>query len=218
MPPCASHRQRSGVRRFSSRARPFVSIRTWEYRESIARETCPAMLRITSSPAPDSENSVTSVCRLSCHRPTTFGFSHTFVHPVLNVVRGDIHFRDRSEHIFSLHVPLNGFRIDSVCRTIQHRAQGVNGIVDVRRESISTGVLRPFSCATAKPVDPTRQTDGHHAARAPPAATWRPSYHLAAPARGWRPCARTGANSGEPTARQHCLVFLGGTRLERCAS
>jgi hypothetical protein len=28
-------------------------IRTWEYRESMARETCPAMLMITSSPAPD---------------------------------------------------------------------------------------------------------------------------------------------------------------------
>jgi hypothetical protein len=34
----------------------------------MARETCPAMLMMTSSPAPDSESSVTSVCRLSCHR------------------------------------------------------------------------------------------------------------------------------------------------------
>src|ERR1039458_441817 len=32
----------------------------------MARETCPAMLIITSSPAPDSDSSVTSVCRLSC--------------------------------------------------------------------------------------------------------------------------------------------------------
>jgi hypothetical protein len=41
----------------------------------MARETCPAMLMITSSPAPDSESSVTSVWRLSCHRPTTFALS-----------------------------------------------------------------------------------------------------------------------------------------------
>jgi len=42
----------------SSRARRFASIRTWEYRESRARETCPATLMITSSPAPDSASSV----------------------------------------------------------------------------------------------------------------------------------------------------------------
>src|ERR1035437_4367790 len=54
----------------------------------MARETCPAMLIITSSPAPDSESSVTSVCRLSCHRPTTFALSRTFVHAVLKVVTG----------------------------------------------------------------------------------------------------------------------------------
>jgi hypothetical protein len=47
----------------SSRARRFASIRTWEYRESMARETCPAMLMITSSPAPNSASSVTSVWR-----------------------------------------------------------------------------------------------------------------------------------------------------------
>jgi len=41
--------------------RRFASIRTWEYRDSMARETCPAMLMITSSPAPDSASSVTSV-------------------------------------------------------------------------------------------------------------------------------------------------------------
>ncbi len=35
---------------------------------SMARETCPAMSIITSSPAPDSASSVTSVWRLSCHR------------------------------------------------------------------------------------------------------------------------------------------------------
>src|ERR1035441_6870386 len=34
----------------------------------MARETCPAMLMITSSPAPDSASSVTNVWRLSCHR------------------------------------------------------------------------------------------------------------------------------------------------------
>jgi hypothetical protein len=51
----------------SSRARRFVSIRTWEYLDSMARDTRPAMLMITSSPAPDSASSVTSVWRLSCH-------------------------------------------------------------------------------------------------------------------------------------------------------
>jgi hypothetical protein len=44
----------------------------------------------------------------------------------------------------------------------------------------------PDSLSTAKPVDPTRQTDGHDATRASPAATWRPSYHVAAPSRRWR--------------------------------
>src|ERR1035438_3451057 len=34
----------------------------------MARETCPAMLMITSSPAPDSASSVTSVWRLSGQR------------------------------------------------------------------------------------------------------------------------------------------------------
>jgi hypothetical protein len=46
----------------------------WEYRDSMARDTCPAMLMITSSPAPDSASSVTSVWRLSCHRPFTPAF------------------------------------------------------------------------------------------------------------------------------------------------
>jgi hypothetical protein len=41
---------------------------------------------------------------------------------------------------------------------------------------------------------------GLDATRASPAATWRPSYHLAVPSRLWRPCVRTRANSGEPTA------------------
>ena len=68
----------------SSRARRLASIRTWEYRESMARETWPAMLIITSSPAPDSANSVTSVCRLSCQRPTTFAFSHALIRAVRN--------------------------------------------------------------------------------------------------------------------------------------
>src|ERR1035438_8730080 len=54
----------------------------------MARETCPAMLMITSSPAPDSESSVTSVWRLSCHRPTTFALLRTLVHAVLSVVTG----------------------------------------------------------------------------------------------------------------------------------
>jgi hypothetical protein len=69
----------------SSRARRFASMRTWEYRASLARDTCPAMLMIPSSPAPDSASSVTSVWRLSCHRPTTFALSRTFVQAVHNV-------------------------------------------------------------------------------------------------------------------------------------
>src|SRR5665647_84616 len=56
----------------------------------MARETCPAMLMITSSPAPDSASSVTSVWRLSCHRPTTLALSRTLVHAVLNVVTGRV--------------------------------------------------------------------------------------------------------------------------------
>src|ERR1022692_3734602 len=56
----------------------------------MARETCPAMLMMTSSPAPDSESSVTSACRLSCHRPTTLALSRPLVHAVLNVVTGQV--------------------------------------------------------------------------------------------------------------------------------
>ncbi len=56
----------------------------------MARETCPAMLMITSSPAPDSASSVTSVWRLSCHRPFTPAFSRTFVHAVLKDVIGRV--------------------------------------------------------------------------------------------------------------------------------
>jgi hypothetical protein len=36
-----------------------------------------------------------------------------------------------------------------------------------------------------------------------------PSYHLAAPSRPWRPCARTRANSGEPTANGKVWCLLG---------
>src|SRR5438105_1703407 len=46
------------------------------------------MLIITSSPAPDSASFVTSVWRLSCHRPFTPAFSRTLVHAVLNDVIG----------------------------------------------------------------------------------------------------------------------------------
>jgi hypothetical protein len=50
----------------------------------MARETWPAILTITSPSAPDSASSVTKVWRLSCHRPTTFALSRTFVHAVFN--------------------------------------------------------------------------------------------------------------------------------------
>src|ERR1017187_9853829 len=56
----------------------------------MARETCPAMLMITSSPAPDSASSVTSVWRLSCHRPFTPAFARTLVQAVLNDVIGRV--------------------------------------------------------------------------------------------------------------------------------
>src|ERR1035437_1252241 len=48
------------------------------------------MLMITSSPAPDSASSVTSVWRLSCHRPTTFALSRPFVHAVFREVTGRV--------------------------------------------------------------------------------------------------------------------------------
>src|ERR1035437_854137 len=48
------------------------------------------MLMITSSPAPDSASSVTSVWRLSCQLPTTLALSRTLVHAVLNVVTGRV--------------------------------------------------------------------------------------------------------------------------------
>ena len=54
----------------------------------MACETCPAMLMITSSPAPASASSVTCVCRLSCHRPFTPAFRRTLIHSVRNVVTG----------------------------------------------------------------------------------------------------------------------------------
>jgi hypothetical protein len=56
----------------------------------MARETCPAMLMITSSPAPDSASSVISVWRLSCHRPVTPAFCRTVVQAVLNEVMGRV--------------------------------------------------------------------------------------------------------------------------------
>src|ERR1035437_9600897 len=56
----------------------------------MARETWPAMLMITSSPAPDSESSVTRVWRLSCHRPVTPAFLRTLVHAVLKDVIGRV--------------------------------------------------------------------------------------------------------------------------------
>src|SRR5713101_1506989 len=56
----------------------------------MARETCPAMLMITSSPAPDSASSVTKVWRLSCHRPFTPAFLRSLIHAVLNDVIGRV--------------------------------------------------------------------------------------------------------------------------------
>src|SRR5882757_7010935 len=56
----------------------------------MARETWPAILMITSSPAPDSASSVTSVWRLSCHRPFTPAFLRTLVHAVLKDVMGRV--------------------------------------------------------------------------------------------------------------------------------
>src|SRR4051794_26692786 len=50
---------RALARGISSSARRFASILTWEYRDSMARETCPAMLMITSAPRPGSECSET---------------------------------------------------------------------------------------------------------------------------------------------------------------
>src|ERR1035438_2619612 len=56
----------------------------------MAQDTCPAMLMITSSPAPPSASSVTRVWRLSCHRPFTPAFSRTLIHAVLNEVMGRV--------------------------------------------------------------------------------------------------------------------------------
>ena len=56
--------QAAGLLTMPFSALRFASMRTCEYRESMARETCPAMLMITSSPAPDSGSSVTSMWRL----------------------------------------------------------------------------------------------------------------------------------------------------------
>src|SRR5512147_224091 len=56
----------------------------------MARDTWPAMLMMTSSPAPDSASSVTRVWRLSCQRPTTLALSRTFVHAVFSEVTGRV--------------------------------------------------------------------------------------------------------------------------------
>src|ERR1019366_10813150 len=48
------------------------------------------MLMMTSSPAPPSASSVTSVWRLSCHRPFTPASFRTLVHAVLNDVIGRV--------------------------------------------------------------------------------------------------------------------------------
>jgi len=56
-------------------------------REHGARDV-PSDAHDTSSPTPDSESSVTSVWRLSCHRPFTLAFWHTVLLGVLSDVIG----------------------------------------------------------------------------------------------------------------------------------
>src|SRR5215467_7260462 len=53
-------------------------------------ETCPAISRMTSSPAPLSARSVTNVWRLSWKRPLTFALVRAFRHAVFREVCGRV--------------------------------------------------------------------------------------------------------------------------------
>jgi hypothetical protein len=102
-------------------------------------------------------------------------------------------------------------------RTIQHRAQGVNGLLDGRPHLMVTGALRPFSCATAKPVGLLHAKLTATAPHARCRGNLVPSYHLEAPSRQWRPRARTQGHFWRANCRQHGLVFIGGDFFWRAA-
>jgi hypothetical protein len=57
---------------------------------SICLETCPAISRMVSSPAPLSARSVIRACRLSCQRPLTPAFFRALFHDVFNVTTGRV--------------------------------------------------------------------------------------------------------------------------------
>src|ERR1017187_5125517 len=103
----------------------------------MARETCPAALMLTSSPAPDSESSVISVWRLSCHRATTLPLSRTFVQAVRSVVTG---------WVGSFGCPLPAGKADLSClhspnRQIYHAACASKGAYWLASPSASVAVL-----------------------------------------------------------------------------
>src|SRR3954464_6344200 len=98
----------------------------------IARDTCPAMLMITSSPAPDSASSVTRVWRLSCQRPFTPAFSRTLIQAVLNDVMGRVGSLGRgvpkaNTNHSGLHAP-NRLIYHAACAAIAAMAVSFNGI------------------------------------------------------------------------------------------
>src|ERR1017187_1495913 len=108
----------------------------------MARETWPAILMITSSPAPDSASSVTKVCRLSCHRPTTLASSRTLVHAVLSDVTGRV-------GSFGWPFPA-GNTYHSGLRSPKRRMYQAGGVWSAARTVSFNGITRPVT--TRPPV------------------------------------------------------------------
>jgi hypothetical protein len=123
-------------------------------------ETWPAMFIITSSPAPDSESSVTSLRRLSCQRPTTFGFVAHLRSRRLQRVNGAraivrLAFPGGKNIHFGLHSPN---------RRICHAARASRAIITVsfKRDHAPSAcfVLRLAHCEGLLAVRPSSGTTG----------------------------------------------------------
>jgi hypothetical protein len=120
--------------------------------------------------------------------------------------QGALHFRDRPEPIFSLHMPLNGFRIDPVCpddpasRARRQRSTRRQAPFDGNRSAAPILV-----CHRQAGGSPARQTDGHGATRALP----RQPGAVLPPRGAFAPVAPTCANAGPLLASQLPTTWFG---------
>ena len=109
----------------------------------MARETCPAILMITSSPAPDSASSVTSVWRLSCH---DFGFiaRPRQEPPRMAIDTSGIRSLYERPTIYSERIPHFRIRLIRGCRVTDSKRFPM----DARNRLASGGKLRPANRST----------------------------------------------------------------------